>query len=241
MQKKPAVMIMGAGAMGLISGYHLSLAGADVTFLVRPGRFAELQSPQRLYCYNDGKLKEYTQYRAISSLEGFDCAAQDFILVTLDGAVSRTPEASATLRAIGAAIRNSTTTLIFGGVGVGLREHYLDTTGLPSERVLNGVLGLLSYQVARADMPIIPPTQPELISKAYMAYVQFPNQVGFALEGSNADDIAMNATPVHSAPVAQSTLTRSWNKAKARHGAIASASNWIVLAHTIIRLPRKYP
>lgn len=186
MQNKPAVMIMGAGAMGLISGYHLSLAGADVTFLVRPGRFAELQSPQRLYCYNDGKLKEYTQYRAISSLEGFDCAAQDFILVTLDGAVSRTPEASATLRAIGAAIRNSTTTLIFGGVGVGLREHYLDTTGLPSERVLNGVLGLLSYQVARAEMPIIPPTQPELISKAYMAYVQFPNQVGFALEGSNA-------------------------------------------------------
>ena len=184
MQNKPAVMIMGAGAMGLITGYHLHLAGAEVTFLVRPGRLAEMQSPQMLYCFNDASLKTFTQYRAVASVAEIDCAAQDYIIVTLDGAVSRGAEASATLRVIGAAIRNSATRLMIGGVGVGLREHYLNTTGLPPQRVLNSVLGLLSYQVARAEMPLIAPTRADVIGNAYMAYVQFPNQVGFAVDNS---------------------------------------------------------
>ena len=123
MQSKPAVTIVGAGAMGLIAGYHLNLAGADVTFLVRTKRLAELQSPQILYCHNDGELKEFTQYRAVSSVAEINCAAQAYILVTLDGAVARTPEASEMLRAIGAAIRISSTKLLIGGVGVGLQRR----------------------------------------------------------------------------------------------------------------------
>ena len=40
--EKPGVLIVGAGAMGLVIGYHLSLAGAQITFLVRPQRLAAL-------------------------------------------------------------------------------------------------------------------------------------------------------------------------------------------------------
>ena len=52
--KKPSVLIVGAGATGLPIGYHLALAGADITYLVRPGRKAALDSRPPLYCYDDG-------------------------------------------------------------------------------------------------------------------------------------------------------------------------------------------
>ena len=45
MTSDPAVLVVGAGAVGLVMGYHLSLAGAQVTFLVRAGRKQAFQSP----------------------------------------------------------------------------------------------------------------------------------------------------------------------------------------------------
>ncbi|MET9462926.1 2-dehydropantoate 2-reductase N-terminal domain-containing protein [Streptomyces canus] len=42
-------MLVGAGAMGVITGYQLQLACAEVTFLVRPARVEKLSRPQTLY------------------------------------------------------------------------------------------------------------------------------------------------------------------------------------------------
>ena len=42
------VLIVGAGATGLVAGYHLQLAGAEITFLVRPKRLLALSQPQIL-------------------------------------------------------------------------------------------------------------------------------------------------------------------------------------------------
>jgi ketopantoate reductase len=52
--------------MGITTGYILSLAGAEVTFLVRPHRAETLNHPQTLYCYNDNKLKEFKNYTYIT-------------------------------------------------------------------------------------------------------------------------------------------------------------------------------
>lgn len=184
MQKKPSVVVVGVGAMGLVTGYHLSLAGAEVTFLVRPARLAQLASPQILYCHNDRELKTFSAYRAISSIGEIDTQSLDYVLVTLDGATSRTAEGSALLRSIGTALAGTSTLLLIGGVGVGLREHYLMTTGLPPDQVLNSFLGLLSYQIDKADIPVNPPARPEIISQAGMAFVQFPNKVGYIIDSS---------------------------------------------------------
>jgi len=170
--------------MGLVTGYHLSLAGAEVTFLVRPARLAQLASPQILYCHNDRALKTLSAYRAISSIGEIDAHSLDYVLVTLDGATSRNAEGSALLRSIGIALAGTSTHLLIGGVGVGLREHYLKTTGLPPERVLNSFLGLLSYQLDKADIPVNPPARPEIISRASMAYVQFPSKAGFVIDST---------------------------------------------------------
>jgi hypothetical protein len=71
--------------------------------------------------------------------------------------------------------------LIICGVGVGLRDYYRQITGLPQERLMEGTLGSLAYQVQRADMPLHPPTDPVLLAKASLAYHHFPNKVGFML------------------------------------------------------------
>jgi ketopantoate reductase len=57
---RPHILIIGAGSMGIITGYHLTLSGAEVTFLIRPHRKEALDRPQILYCYDDNQLKEYT-------------------------------------------------------------------------------------------------------------------------------------------------------------------------------------
>jgi Ketopantoate reductase PanE/ApbA len=81
---KPSVLIVGAGALGVATGYHLNLAGAAVTYLVRPARLKALQAAQVLYCYDDAQLKHFSDYHAV------DCVAEaakqnyDFVLVTLD-------------------------------------------------------------------------------------------------------------------------------------------------------------
>jgi glycine/D-amino acid oxidase-like deaminating enzyme len=55
----PQIRIIGAGAMGLGTGYHLQLAGAAITFLVRPARMLEMSRPQVLYSYDDATLKTF--------------------------------------------------------------------------------------------------------------------------------------------------------------------------------------
>lgn len=41
-----SVCIVGAGSMGVFTGFDLSRAGVDVTFLVRPHRQEQLARPQ---------------------------------------------------------------------------------------------------------------------------------------------------------------------------------------------------
>jgi len=65
---------------------------------------------------------------------------RDFVLVTVDGTSLASDERIATLRAIGASIRELDTTLVIGSVGIGLREKAVAASGLADERVINGVL-----------------------------------------------------------------------------------------------------
>lgn len=177
----PSVLIVGAGAMGMAAGYHLSLAGVAVTFFVRSQRLAQLQPPQRLYCYDDATLKEFRDYRAIAMMPEVAQQSFDYVLVTLDGAACRSGEGIALLQSLADAIRPTPALMMIGGVGVGLREHFLRTTGLPDDRLLHAVLGVLSHQVAAAHLPIHPPTNAELLSQASIAYRHFPNRVGLSV------------------------------------------------------------
>ena len=173
------VLIVGAGALGITTGYHLALAGADITFLVRPGRLEALGSPQVLYCYDDGQLKEFTAYQAVSSVEEAGQKTYDFVLVTMDGATCRGEEATGLLEALGAAIRPSSAAVIVCGIGV--RGYCRQVMNLPEERVLEGTMRILSYQVDRVTLPLHPPTDPEQLARASMAYHHVGGNYGFML------------------------------------------------------------
>lgn len=62
----PRILIVGAGAMGMIMGYMLDRVGAAITYLVRPHRLEALGRPQMLYSYDDNRLAAYTSYDCIS-------------------------------------------------------------------------------------------------------------------------------------------------------------------------------
>jgi hypothetical protein len=179
--QKPSVLIVGAGAMGMVTGYQLSLAGAAVTIFVRPAKLDELKPPQRLYCYDDHQLKAFTDYQPISTTTEIAAQRFDYVLVTFDGATCRSVEGARLLTEIGDAIRATSAMMIIGGVGIGLRDFYLKTTRLPESRLMEGTLGCLAYQVSRAEMPWHPPTDAATLAQASIAYHHFPSKVGFML------------------------------------------------------------
>jgi Ketopantoate reductase PanE/ApbA len=179
--QKPSVLIVGAGALGLTLGYHFTLGGTAVTFLVRPNKLDAMQPPQLLYCYDDHQLKEFGDYQTITSAAEAAKQQYDYVIVSFDGFICRSAEGTQLLKELGDAIRPTAAKMIIGGVGIGLRGHYLQTTKLPEERLMEGTLGNLAYQVQRANMPLHPPTAAEKYKRATIAYHHFPNKSGFML------------------------------------------------------------
>lgn len=172
-----SVLIIGAGGLGIVTGYHLQLAGAEVTFLVRENRMAALAEPQVLYCYNDHELKTFTGYKAFASVPEAMAQSYDFVIVTLDGATCRGQEAAALLRAVGDGMRDGNAIAVISGVGV--REFCREIMGLPEDRVVEGTMGLLSYQTDRVTLPLNPPTDPDKLAQASMAYGHMGSNPGF--------------------------------------------------------------
>lgn len=165
----PSFLIVGAGSMGLVNGYYLQLGGADVTFLVRPGKKAASAPPALLYCYDDGELKSFDGYRVEDDVAALAGRHFDYAIVTLDFALCVSEEGTALLAALGRLFAETQTVVVIGGVGIGLREHYVHTTGLPEGRILNGCLGLLSHQ-PEADLPLHAPTDPAALGRSRMAF-----------------------------------------------------------------------
>jgi len=176
---EPRVLIVGAGALGVVTGYHLKLAGAQVSFLVRQGRLPALDEPQLLYCYDDHELKSFSEYRSFASVNDAMTQDYDWVIVTMDGATCRGEEATALLKELGAAMQGGKGIAVISGVGV--REYCRDVMGLPDDRVIEGTMGLLSYQTDRVTLPLNPPTDAGKLARASMAYHHMGKNPGFMM------------------------------------------------------------
>lgn len=183
------VLIVGAGAMGLVAGYHLQLAGAETTFFVRPKRVETLSHPQILYCYDDASLKRFQGYGLVTSASEVRSTTYDYVLLTLDDVASHSVEGVALLKNLGSAIKDTSAMVISGGIGFGLRKHIVESMELAEDRVMSGALGNLAHQVASFDLPVHPPTDPDLLAQAVIAY-RHNNMFGFFLEDRFPDQAA---------------------------------------------------
>lgn len=179
-----SVLVVGAGALGMTCAYHLQLAGADISFLVRPHRLEVLSRPQQLYCYNDYSIKTLEGYGLLTESDDLKSHRFDFILLTLDGALCRSDEGVATLGAIGRAWGQSGANLIITGVGVGLRDHISEASGFPGEHLLQGTMQMFAYQVGRPGAPEPSEVDKALHDQADIAYIHFPGKPGFIMSGS---------------------------------------------------------
>ncbi|AFH62772.1 2-dehydropantoate 2-reductase N-terminal domain-containing protein [Paenibacillus caseinilyticus] len=165
-----SVCIVGAGSMGVLTGYHLGLAGAAVTFLVRPHRQEQLSRPQVLYSYDDHSLKTYSGYDLITDPAKLAGTSFDFVIITLDTASLRAEAGQKVVDEIGRAFRDTSTAVILGSVGIDLRSWFLERSGIADTQVTQGGLGAFAYEAQRATMPLHPGVKPDLLAKADYAY-----------------------------------------------------------------------
>ncbi|KAI0116720.1 hypothetical protein F4814DRAFT_413756 [Daldinia grandis] len=182
--RSPRILVIGAGSMGIITGYHLGLAGADVTFLIRPHRAKTLDSPQILYCYDDNKLKEYKGYNYITNPSLILGSNYDYIVITLDGASLRNEAGVELAKTIGDAARGTDTKVVLGAVFFDLRTWFLQVSGLADEQVTNGHLDIHAYSTKALTLPLEAPVDPKLIAKADFAYTDKLDD-GFTVDDSS--------------------------------------------------------
>lgn len=177
----PNILVVGAGALGLTCAYFLQRSGARISLLVRPHRAEALSRPQTLYHYNDHSLQTLDDYSVLTDPAALQGQSFDFVLLTLDGATCRSEQGIATLQALGAALADTAANLIICGVGIGLYEHVRANTGMTDDRLLQGTMKMFAYQVGSPDTPQPPAEHAAKHDGADIAYLSFPDRVGFIL------------------------------------------------------------
>ncbi|KAH7350315.1 ketopantoate reductase ApbA/PanE domain-containing protein [Pyrenochaeta sp. MPI-SDFR-AT-0127] len=173
---KPKILIIGCGAVGLSQGYHLS-TGADITYLVRPGRKPAFAAPKYLYDYKANALRVFENYRLIDSVR--EVAGEEFYCVfdTLDGHTARSEAGTATLRSVGDLIRdNLKTFVVYDAIGLGIADHYATSLGISPNRLVLA-FSMLAHQPTNTIS--IPATaNRDLAAKADLFYSHQPGEVG---------------------------------------------------------------
>ncbi len=184
-QQVTRIAIVGAGAMGVLTAYHLSAANIEVDFLVRPSRVAKMPTQYRLYSYDDATTPVLGGFGVLARPSELARQDYEFVILCLDGAGLRSEDGRSLLVGIGAAIRDKATVLIVGSMGLGLRDLAIQLTGLPDDRVVTGRLGLLGHKVAGAALPLHAPTDREALMTSDYAF-RHVSEGGFAIEDRNA-------------------------------------------------------
>ncbi|KAF9736639.1 hypothetical protein PMIN06_010667 [Paraphaeosphaeria minitans] len=182
---RPKILIVGCGAVGLSQGFHLS-TGAEIIYLVRPGRSGAFAPPKRLYDYKTDRLHTFEDYRVIENTA--EVAGEDFYCVfdTLDGHTAQSEGGVATLKSVGDLIRNAPGTfVVYDAVGADIEQHYASTMGISKERLVLA-LSMLAHQPT--PMISVPQTaNRDLVAQADMLYSHLGSDAGLAVVNKNGE------------------------------------------------------
>jgi len=174
------ILVVGAGALGISCAYFLQLAGAQISFLVRPHRIEQMGASQRLFSYSDHDVKTLADYTLYDDAEKLRGKSFDYVLLTLDGATCRSEQGAQTIKALGLALADTDAKMIICGVGLGLYDFVRQTSGFSPQQLLEGTMAIYAYQVDRPNTPL--PAEPDrsLHDSCDIAYYLF-NSAGFML------------------------------------------------------------
>lgn len=175
---KPSILIVGCGAVGLSQGYYLS-AGADITYLVRPGRKSAFEAPKHLYSYKDNELHTFSSYRVIESVSEVAGQTFTFIFDTLDGHTAHSESGVATLRAVGDLInenQNKDCFVVYDAIGLDIEHHYARIMRITPSRLLLAASMLAHQPTPQISVPVT--ASYDLVSNADLLYSYTPPNTG---------------------------------------------------------------
>jgi ketopantoate reductase len=167
------VLVVGAGAVGQVYGYHLARGGAEVAFLIKPAHAAELAAPLTLYPLNRPRRRraEPVSFAGFGVLTDPAAVARerwDQVYLTVSSPALRAGDWFDRLApALGAA------TLVLLQPGPDDRRFVAQR--LPAEQIVQGVITLVGYRAplpgeTRFPRPGVaywfPPLSPSLMSGA---------------------------------------------------------------------------
>ncbi|MCA9514664.1 MAG: ketopantoate reductase [Myxococcales bacterium] len=149
------ILLVGAGAVGLAYGRHLQAGGAQVAFFVKPKHAASARDGFAMYPLNTkaGKRREPVRF------EGFD------VLTTMDEVRARRWDqvwlcvSAPALRAgdwfeeLAGAMGDATLVSLTPG----LEDRAIITARVPEERVVEGMINMISYQAPLATETVPDP------------------------------------------------------------------------------------
>ena len=165
-------LVIGAGAVGQVFGYHLWKGGADVSFLVKPKYVDECRRGFRLYHLPHLEPIEFAA-TITTALDG----AYDQIYITVSSTALRSGALDDVLRASGDAILVK--------LQPGLDDHAYLAARVAPARIVDGSISFLSYHA-----PLPGETR---FTAPGMAYWCFPGKGPFSGERADAVVAALRA------------------------------------------------
>jgi ketopantoate reductase len=140
------ILIVGAGAVGQVYGWHLQKGGAQVTFFVRPKHRAEASGDLRLYFMHGKHEREVHVWRADDVLtDADDAVARHFDQIWLcisTAALERSLDTKDELHRL--LEKTGGTTVV--SMGPGLHLKALLAPYVPNRRRVDGGITMVSYQ-----------------------------------------------------------------------------------------------
>ena len=150
------ILLVGAGAVGLVYGHHFSNAGHQVTFLVKEKyqQALEDQSNTGIILYhlnNDKKLNKPEYFNNFKTINDWE-QAQNFDLIIL--AISSNALRQLPLDQIKQQLLTAETNLLMLQPSATDFEHLNQV--LPEEKIYQGMISLISYQTDEVNSDINP-------------------------------------------------------------------------------------
>jgi len=138
------ILIVGAGAVGSVFGYHLHEGGAKVSFLVKPHHLDSMKNGIQLYFKKTASKKSkpvlFTDYQVFSDAKELTSIQFDYVILTMPSNALKGPWLPELLNIIG-----NKTVLVSLQPGILDQEYILGLGKLGRERFVSGSIPIVSY------------------------------------------------------------------------------------------------
>ena len=150
------ILIVGAGAVGCVYGYHLHEGGAKISYLVKPRHLDSLKNGIQLYFKKTASKKSksvlFTDFKVFVNAADLTSINFDYVILTMPSNALQGPWLPELLELIG-----KKAVLVSLQPGMNDQEYILGLGKLGKDRFVNGSIPIVSYYAPLPGENISPP------------------------------------------------------------------------------------